>query len=293
MKNKHNLPDWLVEVVEKTNNQYDRGKKTDYSISNLLQPPMIEALQREYEPKPDVADMLQSFVGTCVHDKLEEKLKDTPRYLIEERFYYTLHIPEAPTAKKDFVLSAQLDLYDKDTGEHFDHKCSKLYSFLGEKSEYDVQLAFQRFLLRREGYEVGQSYIGGFGTDWSKRRILYDKNYPKTMWVKVPYPDWDDELLISWLKERVLDHEHAKLGQIRLCTPKERWRTPDEFVVKKEGNKTAVRGSKTNDRSKAEAMALEKGEGYYVEDRLGEDIRCMTFCDVSEYCSYWREHYGS
>lgn len=292
MRNEHDLPDWLVEAVEKTNNQYDRGKKTDYSISNLLQPPMIEALQREHEPEPDVADMLQSFVGTCTHDKLEEKLKDNPRYLIEERFYYNLHVPEAPTDKKDFVISAQLDLYDKETFEHFDHKCSKLYSFLKEKGEYDVQLAFQRFLLRREGYEVKQSYIGGFGTDWGKRKTLYDKDYPKTMWVKVPYPDWSDDLLTSWLKEKVLDHEYAKIGQIRMCSPEERWRTADEYVVKKEGSKNAIRGSKTRDRGEAEAMAEEKGEGYYVEDRPGEDIRCQSFCLVKDHCEYYKKYCG-
>lgn len=293
LKNKHGLPDWLVTVVEKTNDQYDPGEKTDYSISSLLTPPNIYTLEKEHDPEPDVADMLQSFVGTAVHDKIEEKLKDDPRYLIEERLYFNLHIPEAPTDKKDFVISAQLDLYDKETKEHCDHKNSKLWSFTKEKAEYNAQLAFQRFLLRREGYEVKQSYIGGFAGDWGKRKTLYDKNYPKVMWMRVDYPDWDDEVLLEWLKEKVLGLEYAKIGQIRMCSPEERWRTADEYVVKKVGSKNAIRGSKTRDRSKAEAMAEEKGKAYYVEDRPGEDIRCKTsFCPVKDYCEYYKKHYG-
>ena len=279
MENKLELPDWLLETVQKTQGEYDPGEKTDFSITSLLVPPMVHALQKKYKPTPDLADQLQAFVGTAGHNQIEWALKDNPRYLVEERLYATIDVPDSPV-KKQYTVSAQLDLYDKETGEHWDHKFSKLFSFLNAKEEYEQQLAIQAWLLRLHGYEPKNSNISGFGLDWSKVKTSYDTSYPQSLFVQVPFPQWEDEDCLTFLRERIVEREYAALGQMRQCTPKEMWERPSVYAVKKEGRKSAIK--LCYDEQEAQVIAMDKGG--YVEHRPGEKVRCKFFCDVWEHC---------
>jgi hypothetical protein len=292
MLNENNLPDWLVEVVESTRNQYDAGEKTDYSATSLLVPPMIYALQKKYEPEEDVADSLPAFFGTCVHDKIEEYLKKNPRYIVEERLYYTFHIPNAPGEQKDFVVSAQIDLYDTETKELSDHKFSKAMSFQQEKPEYEFQLSLQRYLMMKAGYEIKSIRINGLAKDWTATGPDRDKQYPKTAYMPVNFPLWDDTDVEAAVERKILEKEYAKLGQIRMCDESERWHIPGKYAVMKEGRKSAV--LLFDNEGDAQVMALEKGKGHYVEHRKGRDIRCTnkSYCNVREHCPYYKENYG-
>ena len=56
MKNRHDLPQWLLNAVIDTRAQYNPGEKTDYSITSLIQPPMVYTLTKQHQPEEDVAD---------------------------------------------------------------------------------------------------------------------------------------------------------------------------------------------------------------------------------------------
>lgn len=293
MKNEQGLPAWLVEVVEQTRDQYDPGEKTDYSITSLIQPPMVYQLQREHKPEVDVSDALQAWLGTACHDKLEEKLKENPRYMVEERLYCNFHIPEAPGEQKDFVVSAQLDLYDKETKQVWDHKFSKLFSFTGDgKFDHEAQVAFQAYALRKHGYEVESVQIGGFALDWGKTKTAFQKDYPQSLFCHTPYPMWADEDVESWVKNQILEKEFAKIGQIRVCSKEERWAKPDLWKVKRKGRKSALRNLNSEEEAQEYIDNLPNPTGKeYIEKVEGEDTRCLWFCDVREHCSYYQEKY--
>jgi hypothetical protein len=36
-------------------------------------------------------------------------------------------------------------------------------------------------------------------------------------------------------------------------------------------------------------LAAEKGEGYYVEHRQGESVKCRSFCLCRDFCNFYRE----
>ena len=293
MKNRHDLPQWLLNAVIDTRAQYNPGEKTDYSITSLIQPPMVYTLTKQHQPEEDVADALQAWLGTACHDKLEEKLKDNPRYMVEERLYHTFHIPEAPGEQKEFIVSCQLDLYDKETCELWDHKFSKLYSFTnGGKQDHEIQLAYQAYSLKKYGYDVRSAQIAGFALDWSKTKTAFQKDYPETLFCHTPYPMWADEDIEAWVKNQILEKEYAKLGQIRVCSKEERWSRPDVWKVYREGRKTALRILNSEDEAENFIAALVKPSGKeYIEKIEGEDTRCLWFCNVRDYCSYYQEKY--
>ena len=292
MKNELGLPDWLVEVVEQTRNQYDPGEKTDYSATSLLVPPMIYTLQKEHQPEEDVSNALPAFFGTCVHNQIEYFLKDNPRYIVEERLYHTFYIPDAPGDKKEYVVSAQIDLFDKENKELSDHKLSKMYSFQKEKFEYEAQLNLQQYLLRKKYGEVVESIkINGFAKDWSAAGR--GRDYPPSAYIPVDFPVWADEDVEAWVAHCVVEKEQALNGQIRLCDSRERWQTPSKIALMKKGRKSAVK--LYDSMEEAERALAEKDEKHYIEDRPGIDIRCTNevFCPVREHCSYYQERYNN
>lgn len=292
MKNSKNLPEWLVEVVGKTRNQYSPGEETDYSATSLIVPPMIYALEKKYQPEDDVNDALSAFLGTAMHDKIEEHLKDNPRYLVEKRYYKKIHVPDSPT-KKDFVVSAQIDLYDKETKTLSDHKLSKMYSFQHEKEEYEIQLNIQAWLLRDQGYDPQYLRINGFAKDWGATSVGRSKDYPESMYIPVSFPLWEDEDVEAYIRNSILEKEYAKLGQMIICTDKQRWARPASYKVKRKGRKTAIRCFDTQVAAEEYIRNMKKPTGKeYVEYVPGEDVRCKHYCKVNKYCNYYIERHG-
>jgi len=292
MKNELGLPAWLVEVVEQTRNQYDPGEKTDYSATSLLVPPMIYALQKEHQPEEDVRDALPAFLGSGLHNEIENCLKQNPRYLVEERLYAEIDVPDSPT-KKTFIVSAQLDLYDKELCEVSDHKLSKIFSFRGNKPEYEFQLNFQAWLLRKHGYETKALKINGFAKDWSFVQTEINKDYPKALYVPVEFPLWDDVDVEEFTRRAIVEKENAKIGQIRVCSPEERWAKPTQYKVRREGRKTALRVLNSRQDAEQYIANLSKPTGKeYIEEIEGDDTRCKFYCNVREHCSFYKEKYG-
>ena len=293
MKNKLGLPEWLLEVVEKTRNQYDPGEKTDYSATSLLVPPMIYTLQKEHRPEEDVRDALPAFFGSCVHDKIEEYLKQNPRYIVEERLYHEFHIPEAPGEQKTFVISAQIDVFDKETGELSDHKFSKVSSFQWSKDEHEFQLSLQCYLMKKKYGDVVKSiHINGLGKDWSLYSTARDNNYPQSAYIRVDYPQWADEDVEQAVKTKILEKEFAKIGQIRICDESERWARPTLWKVKRKGRKSALRNLNSEEEANEFLANIPKPTGTeYIEKVEGENIRCEWYCNVREHCSFYQEKY--
>lgn len=57
----------------------------------------------------------------------------------------------------------------------------------------------------------------------------------------------------------------------------------------KEGRKSAIKVCTTKE--EAEKVAAEN-KGSFVVERPGEDTKCMGYCNVAPFCSYYRERYG-
>ena len=127
--NPQNLPEPFVKAVSGR----DRKPKTDsISVTELIKPPQMRALEREHwdEIEVDVATEVYALLGTSVHSILEKAGDDGA--LSEERLRVTVN----GDLNMDIVLGGMVDRLDED-GTITDWKVTSVYSFiLGDKQEW-------------------------------------------------------------------------------------------------------------------------------------------------------------
>lgn len=296
MKNEYGLPDWLCTVIEKTKNDYSPGEKTDFSVTSLLKPPLMYALEKEHgdEIEDEAADNLASLDGTALHWTIEKQLESEPRYLVEERFYRKVRVPEAPGKKKTFVISGQVDIYDKETKTLWDAKRSKIFKYIkGDFFDYEFQLNAGRWLMKENYEEPEELKIGFFPKDHDRNKAKWEQDYPNVAFTPIDIPKWHDEDVEAFIRKAVKEKMDALNGHKRLCTPEERWQRPSSYAVMRPGRKSAVRVLQSQQEAEEYIQGLTKASGdEYIEYRPGEDIRCTSFCPVSQHCWYFQENYG-
>lgn len=80
--NRYNLPKSIVAAIK--NDTYD--SKADISISRLVMPPRIVALQESHKDQieEDASDRVWSLLGKTIHKILEEH---EPTAIVEHRFF--------------------------------------------------------------------------------------------------------------------------------------------------------------------------------------------------------------
>lgn len=285
LTNAYGVPDWLGQVIGHIQAQYNPGN-SDYTATSLLEPPMITGLKYQYadQLEQDISDTLAAFLGTAVHDSIEAALKDDPRYLIEQRFYRKIEVPDSP-AKKVFVVSGQIDLYDLETQHLSDHKITGGYKIqFGDHFDYEAQASVNRWLMQANGYDPQSFAINAIIKDWRRSESKQKANYPDIPFVELPLPFWSINDTEEFIKEKILEKEYAKQGVMRPCSKYERWQKDSKFAVVKKGRKSSVRNF---DRQEDAEKYIENNnlEGHWVEERKAEATRCESFCPVSQFCN--------
>ena len=164
------------------------------------------------------------------------------------------------------------------------------------KEEWTNQLNIYAHLLRANGREVDAAQIGAFCTDWRKGESLkYGADYPPIMYMPKPIELKPDVVAGDYIRATVAALESNKPlpdAELPLCTKDERWLRGEKWAVMKGGRKSAVRLLDT------EAAAWEyitefvepsKQKDHSLEHRPGANVRCEDYCDVCEFCSFWKE----
>jgi hypothetical protein len=280
--NNFSLPQPFVDLVSESS--YSAGE-ADITTTSLFQPPKIRELMRRHADTitEDASDRVWTMLGTANHYVLEQIAKRNPeRYLAEVRLYLDVD---------GVKLGGQIDLYDKQEQVLYDYKVSSVYKAMSDdRFEWTAQAAVNRLLLEHNGYPVKRAAIILVMKDFRLRDSKIKADYPKCPVVEIKLDAWKPEETFAYIKSRITLHQQAKDlpdDQIPICTEAERWRTPDIFaVLPKKGAKRAVNGGLKEDRLSAEMLAKEIGG--VVEERIGEDRRCIDFCRVRGMCSYGR-----
>lgn len=288
MKNANDLPDWLVKSVSYLNSQYNPGSG-DYTATSLLKPPMLYGLEwiHKEEIEEDVVDNLASFHGTAVHNAIEDALKDDDRYIVEERFYRKIKVPDAPGKQKTFTVSGQIDLYDRETKQLSDHKTTSIFKLVvfEDHHDYEAQCAINRWIMQGNGFEVESVAINGFPKDWRRGESKKSGDYPDYPFFLLELPNWSTKITEDFIRHKIIEKEWAKLGSMRTCTKEERWQRESKWAVMKAGRKSAVR--LLDSKEEAEEYIKEKGldkKVHYLEERKAEANRCDNFCPVATWC---------
>lgn len=276
--NKLNLPEVFLNVLQ--NDDYDRGD-ADISVSSLLLPPRIFQLRERHKDEivVDVIDEIWKILGKVVHLLLE---KHAPKNtFIEERL---------DTMIAGWKVSGKFDLYD---GGLDDYKFTSGWSlvFGSRIEEWGWQLNFYKCLAEEYNLEVKRLRNILIIRDWSAYQAKQNKNFPPAQVAIISQPFEHD----AWklMNERVIIHqENSDLSDndLPICTPEERWASQDVYAIMKEGRKSALK--LFNNKQKAYdylGACTSKKDHCFIETREGESKRCASYCEVNQFCNYYKE----
>ena len=284
--NSFNLPETIVRAVQ--NDDYDRGE-ADVSVTQLITPPRISILQDLNADKitVDVVDRFPSLLGRALHKIVEIGDKDIPNHIIEERLFAEVN---------GWVVSGAIDLqikHEDDFWEINDYKVTSVYSVMDDKIEWEQQLnLYAALMYLAHGRRVKSLKIIALLKDWSRKKSQMQNDYPPTPIVIVDINLWPTLQQLDFLTHRVMLHQDARQGVDKgisppYCTDQERWFRGEEWALKKEGRKAALKLYGKEHEATAARESL--GDGHYIEHRPGNPVRCDgNYCLVRDWCKQYR-----
>ncbi len=286
--NKLNLPQPLVEAVTR---DY-QPKPKQYSVTTILKGVCQVMLERRHgeEIEQDVSDMIWALFGTAVHSVLENA-KETDTQLKEE--YLLIDIGDG------YKLSGISDLYDEAEKKVIDYKTTSVWKVIYNNwDDYRKQLLMYAWMFRKLGFECDKGEIVAILKDHSKTKADTEASYP-------PYPVYrkvfcfkesefeDIEKYIFTRFEELKKAELINDQDLEPCNEEERWAESDKYAIMKKGRKTALRVVE----SEKEAKEYMEWKGvtekdHYIEIRKGKNKRCEDYCNVTKWCPFYQKMKG-
>lgn len=279
LTNKNNLPSAFVNIASEERSYKDKH----YSVTTILKPTRMILLEKRYndEIEQDVSDMIWAVWGTAVHYVLE---KADEYNLTEKRFKQEI--------MEGYYLTGQVDLYNKDTYTIEDYKTASVWKVINQDfDDWYKQGMMYAWLMVKNGYHVERVKFHALLKDWSPGKAKFDSTYPEQAIYTYEFEvdTHNLQLIYMFIEDKfqdIIGNEQVKDDDLPLCTDKERWATPTQWAVMKNGRKSAIKLYDNEDEAKADSR------GDYVEKRQGENKRCENYCLVKEKCKFWRENYG-
>jgi hypothetical protein len=276
LTNKSGLPDVLVKAIK--NDNYTKGE-SDFSVTELLQPPRLRALKTRHfhEIEEDAEDKLYSLYGQLVHLLIERAAHEGE--IAEKRFFAKFG--------NGVTVSAQVDSLSITSGVLTDWKFVTAWKFKGGRAAdelWTAQLNMQLEILRQNGHDAKAIQIVGLIRDFSKPEARRNESYPQSPVVVAPIEMWEREKTQEFINERIKMHTASALS-LPECSKEDRWATDDTYALMKKGQKRAVK--LFTDKAEAEAAAQNLAQ-HFVEFREGEPKRCAMYCPVNKFCKQYQ-----
>lgn len=280
LTNKLNLPSAIQLAI--LNDDYSK-RMADFSVTELLQPPQISALLATHDEvlETDVSDEIFKLLGKSVHSILEKAGASDLGVLSE-----TIIVEEFEGVK----IKGQMDYLYLAEGLLQDFKITTVWKFLSDErlpEDWYWQLNIYAWMLRRRGIKVNRAEIVGILRDWSRPEAERRQDYPKQQVAVAEVALAEDAVVEDFLRKQIKEHQDAKLGSPRECTPHERWIRAAKYVVIKTGGvrATATFDYEADAKTKlAELAASKPKDKYEIQHRPGSPVRCQLYCPVSRYC---------
>jgi len=270
--NKYGLPEAIYQAVKAWNYPPNPDR---YSVTELINPPLIRKLKIKHwhDLEEDASDRLWMLLGQAVHAVLDKvKIEDA---LQEEKL-----IAEFNGAS----ISGRIDLYHYNSKSIEDYKITSVWAFMfGDKPEWEAQLNVYRWLYERYNFDVEQLKINAILRDWQQSEALKNADYPPIPFISVNIPLWTSNELEEYIASRLKKHEEGAS-----CTKEERWLKNEQWAVKKNGSKRALKVfDNLNDAElfKAELEKSNKKALIDIEYRKGQYVRCESYCPVRSVCT--------
>lgn len=273
--NHENLPDPIVQACMPEEDV--EGLRVTSLLNGVCETILKERHWDELEM--DAADMIWMIFGSAVHMWLEMSKEGDDEFR-EERLSMKI---------SNTILTGKSDLFTKDGIT--DYKTTSVYKVLfGETEEWEKQLKLYAMLWTDAGFKVKSGEIVALMKDHSKPKARREPGYPKYP-VKVfkwDFTDKDIEDTKKWATEKIKLIESLKDvpdSALPTCSREERWATNTTWAIKKQGVKKAKKVCKTKAEAERELLNY---KGCYIEERPGEDKKCLDYCMVKDFCPYAR-----
>ena len=303
LTNIYNLPDGIFNAVVES---IQKPQPDIIRVTELINPPICKQLALEHWDTitADASEFLWSLLGTAVHGELsgqnknilpflEKLLKtDITKIVKTIRHYITsLQDNDVLIEKRvtipvgDIVISGQVDRYVKPEFAIEDYKCTSVWSYLyGIKPEWVAQLNVYRYLFESINYRVKKLTINAILRDWMMSKSI-QVDYPKIPFAVIDIPVWSPDKINSYIEERVAIHQSDPLP----CNPAERWQRKSTWAIMKDGRKSAVRVKDTMEEAQTylryDVKPADQKKCEIVE-RVGEAIKCKSYCLCRDLCPY-------
>lgn len=279
LTNKANLPEPLVTAILNKIADYNKGD-CDFSATELLQPPRLRQLKKKHEQEieEDVSDMIFSLIGSSIHTILE---KSTNQGIPERRLFWTF--------EGGVRVSGQFDHLMFYSGELSDYKVTTVWKANdGPDPDFTAQLNILAALIDLNGLGPVQSVKNILLLrDWSKRATERDPSYPQKQVAIIHAPLWPMEQRVAFINSRIAIHKAAEQN-LPFCTADETWRKENKYAVMKAKNTRATKIFNTKPEADEWIAKQKDASALRVEYRIGENIRCMSYCPVAGYCDQWK-----
>ena len=296
--NKHCLDERWLKLYEYYT--HDKGD-SHYSITQLLNPPQLEALKIIHKEHLtiDISDQIASILGSMMHEKLYDISDKNSDSIEEERLYLTIN---------GIRFSGQPDrVFKTKRGWTIgDWKQTSAYAVMKPKKEWEEQLNCYAYLLKHGSNADGFDYnidvssleITAVIKDWKRRDAQTRHDYPQAQVVNIPVPLWSEKEQLRFITDRLNTHADYTVnlrggGEVLFehvaCSDEERWANGGGFAVMKAGRKTAVRVFNNKDKATSYIAESNFKKDLYIEERERTYIRCENYCEVSQFCDQFNK----
>lgn len=293
--NKYNLPEHIIRLLPKIY----VPKEYRISVTQLTDEPRIRSLMLERwdDIIRDYSELLSTVIGMSVDERTQKLATDDE---------------EVQTKHEDIIdgvtIVGKSDVYVNN--QIRDTKVMAVCGLAFEDSvnKFVKQLNCYAYQHLKRDKKVDSLYLDVFYRDWKQSEFLYSnwkqkgiffeienklktiKGYPVCSYNEVRLPLWSLEEQEGYVKDQI---EYHKMGKYTECSDESKWAKPTVYAVMKPGRKSAVVASKDGEQFLTYDEALQAGvkkklefPPHYIEERLGEKIRCEQYCPVRNVCKY-------
>lgn len=283
--NVFNLPETIVNAI--IADDYDYPKDKFRIPANMLISPLRQMLLRkrhDHEIIEDVSDNVWRLLGQAMHYIID---KNTGDNVIKDRLEVFIN---------DYYVTGKPDYFDPNTGTLLDYKVTSAWTLVFNpeqgKKEWSEQINVYAWLLSKLGYEVNNAKIIAILRDWNAREQQKNLDYPINSIQTIEIPLWTEDEQEKFITDKLSEintfspyHDDG----LPVCSPEDRWQEATTWAFyKKDGDEKAYRVMKTEE----SAINFEKDNPKLIKKvREGSDRRCLKYCSVAKFCSYYKSKY--
>ena len=279
MTNVMGLPESIVRLCDPA----PHNKSGSVSITTLLKGTREIILERRHwdELTEDVSDRIWAIYGQVAHKLFEH---ETETSVAEEYL----------SANVDGIrITGRMDLYDLETHVIDDYKTASVWKIIkGDFEDWRRQGNGYAWLLHENGFEAKEAKFTAILKDHKKSEAKHDQNYPqRPVYVaKFNVSASDIYEFDRFVRAKVAELNAADSlpdDDLPVCTAKERWERETKYAVMKEGNVKALKLCYTQDEAER-FIETKPRDKLTIVERKGESIKCMEYCSVCEWCSFYK-----